>query len=188
MFKKFNRWLSGFFDNFDDHAVTYDDHPVIIQHHEYKVITGKKMDIKRLLEIEREIYGHSPWDRISFEVDMGRRSTLYLLLVDQNKHNIVGFIGASFNFYSKDVHISNIGVIPEYQRNGLGGFLLSEINHLANKYQFESVSLEVRKSNTNAQKLYQHVGFTYVQTRYHYYRDNGEDAYDMLKKLNPERI
>ena len=38
------------------------------------------------------------------------------------------------------------------------------------------MTLEVRRSNERAQKLYQSLGFEYVGVRKRYYEDNGEDA------------
>lgn len=107
-------------------------------------------------------------------------------MLDENTQRMVAFIGASFNFYSQDVHITNIGVIPEFQHQGVGTYLLKEIMRQARRYQFLSVSLEVRVSNHPAQRLYRELGFRVTQRRTHYYQDNGEDALDMIKKLDNE--
>lgn len=98
----------------------------------------------------------------------------------------MGFIGAAFNAYAQDVHITNFGVLPTWQHRGLGTFLMNEIERKAQADRFVSMSLEVRRSNQRAQRLYREIGFRQTQTRAHYYRDNGEDAFDMLKKLERE--
>ncbi|KRM67902.1 hypothetical protein FC35_GL001158 [Limosilactobacillus coleohominis DSM 14060] len=63
---------------------------------------------------------------------------------------------------------------------------MSEIERKAQADHFVSMSLEVRRSNQQAQRLYREIGFHQTQTRARYYRDNSEDAFDMLKKLERE--
>jgi ribosomal-protein-alanine N-acetyltransferase len=48
------------------------------------------------------------------------------------------------------------------------------------------VVLEVRVSNLPAQSLYRKYGFDIFTTRQRYYRDNGEDAYEMRLVLSPQ--
>lgn len=187
MFKKFSRWVAGFFDDFNGKPVGYEDRNVQIGGQPLRIVQGRILDIRQLLAMEREIYGGMPWDREAFEIDMGRPNTLYLILIDQHTSSMVAFIGATFNFYAQDVHISNIGVVPQYQMHGLGTFLLHEVERKAKRENMLSISLEVRRSNLNAQHLYRHLGFVQTDVREHYYRDDGEDAFDMLKKLDYER-
>lgn len=183
MFKKFNRWLAGFFDGINGKPVSYEDRDVVIGDTTYRVVQGRLMDTNQLVQMEREIYGGEPWDRQSFEIDIRRPNTLYLLLIEKRSLRMVAFIGASFNDYARDVHITNIGVIPSYQMHGLGTFLLREVEAQARRRNIASMSLEVRRSNLIAQRLYTHLGFAKVQLRKHYYRDDGEDAFNMLKTL-----
>lgn len=187
MFKKFSRWIAGFFDDFNGKPVSYEDHEVKISGRLFRIVQGRMLDVRQLLTMERKIYGGMPWDREAFEIDMGRPNTLYLILVDQQTSSMVAFIGATFNFYARDVHISNIGVVPQYQMHGLGTFLLHEIEQKAYRENIFSISLEVRRSNLTAQRLYRSLGFVQTDVREHYYRDDGEDAFDMLKKLDYER-
>jgi ribosomal-protein-alanine N-acetyltransferase len=49
------------------------------------------------------------------------------------------------------------------------------------------VTLEVRVSNTAAQKLYASVGFVSRGLRKGYYSDDGEDAVIMVLELAPDR-
>ncbi len=187
MFKKFRRWLAVFFDDVSGKPVSYEDRDVVIGLTRYRVLQGRTLDIHALLKMEREIYGSMPWDRTSFEIDMERPDSLYLILVDCETQAMVAFIGTNFNYYARDVHISNIGVLPAFQMHGLGTFLIKEIERKAVRDNFSSLSLEVRRSNKYAQRLYHHLGFITTQVRHHYYLDNGEDAFEMLKKLDHER-
>ena len=49
-------------------------------------------------------------------------------------------------------------------------------------YGAKECYLEVRRGNTEAVKLYERVGFRVTRTMHKYYAD-GEDAYQMVKKL-----
>lgn len=186
MFKKFRRWFAGFLDDVNGKPVHYSDHDVVVGHQRYRLVQGRTLDIHQLLQTERSIYGGTPWDRTAFEIDLSRPNTLYLLLIEADSKRLVAFIGATFNGYARDVHITNVGVIPECQMHGLGTFLLQEVERKARHDGYMSMSLEVRRSNQNAQRLYRQLGFIQTQLRRRYYRDNGEDAFDMLKKLERE--
>jgi ribosomal-protein-alanine N-acetyltransferase len=80
-----------------------------------------------------------------------------------------------------DVH--NIAVRTEYRRRGIGRMLLNQVLAEAGRRRATRVTLEVRKSNTAAQKLYQSFGFVITGVRKGYYSDNGEDALAMALEL-----
>ena len=65
-------------------------------------------------------------------------------------------------------------------------FLLREIIdqvEIDPKRRGETLSLEVRLSNTDAQRLYRRLGFSARNIRKNYYTENNEDALDMIKRL-----
>lgn len=84
----------------------------------------------------------------------------------------------------EDAHITNIAVIPEYQGRGVGSFLLTEIEQYARKNKCDRISLEVRLSNRDAQRLYRQLGFVSRAIKTAYYTEGNEDALDMVKFLN----
>jgi len=87
---------------------------------------------------------------------------------------LVGFVG-----YWKmvdEVHIISIAVRRNVRRQGIGELLLRKVLHESRNYKFDEVTLEVRKSNTAAKKLYNKYGFQSVGVRKRYYTDNFEDA------------
>jgi ribosomal-protein-alanine N-acetyltransferase len=77
-----------------------------------------------------------------------------------------------------EIHITNIAVKKQYQRQGVGTFLLRKLFSIYSDYKF--CYLEVRESNLVAQKLYQKFGFIVEYVRKNYY-SNGEDAILMSK-------
>lgn len=80
-------------------------------------------------------------------------------------------------------HITTIGVAPEHRRRGLAERLLSHLDEVLRERSIDSAVLEVRASNTTAQRLYQSCGFTVLQRLSSYYTD-GEDGFLMMKALN----
>lgn len=88
--------------------------------------------------------------------------------------HIVGFVGSWL--MADEAHITSIAVRETYRRQGIGELLLISAIELAMELKADIVTLEVRVSNTGAQKLYSKYGFTQVGLRKGYYTDNREDA------------
>ena len=73
-------------------------------------------------------------------------------------------------------------VLEEYQGNGFGSMMLDFVINLVKSVNVPNISLEVRKSNEKAIKLYEKYGFKYSHTREKYYR-NGEDALVLILEV-----
>jgi ribosomal-protein-alanine N-acetyltransferase len=73
-------------------------------------------------------------------------------------------------------HITTIAVTPAHRGQGVGELLLNALIDHAYDLHAQTITLEVRVSNSVAQKLYVKYGFQPVGTRPRYYTDNGEDA------------
>jgi ribosomal-protein-alanine N-acetyltransferase len=87
---------------------------------------------------------------------------------------VIGFTG--FWMMAGEAHIISLAVKREFRRRGLGKLLLIELVREAVKRQAEIVTLEVRVSNYEAQRLYLQYGFISKGVRRAYYTDNREDA------------
>ncbi len=93
--------------------------------------------------------------------------------------------GYCFSYLVVDeLHILNLAVDPRHQGRGIGRTLLTSVLDLGAGRGASFATLEVRKSNSVAQLLYQSVGFKQVGTRKAYYRDNGEDALVLERSLS----
>jgi len=75
-----------------------------------------------------------------------------------------------------EAHLTNIAVRKSYQQQGIGERLLISIIDLAIELKANTMTLEVRASNTPAQGLYYKYGFTQTGVRHGYYSDNREDG------------
>ncbi|MCW3787028.1 GNAT family N-acetyltransferase [Plebeiibacterium sediminum] len=81
------------------------------------------------------------------------------------------FIGFS-TFKAKQVlNIHDFVVTPDYRRNGAGYTLLSNINDYCKQNNYGKVTLEVRKDNEKAMKLYLKSGFKDCNPRMYFWEN-----------------
>ena len=136
-------------------------------------------DIPALVTIEKVIQ-FSPWSEDTFYQCIIFGAQCWVIEV---KQQIVGFV----LFFSKvgEGHILNVGVHPEYQRQGYGQRLMEKILTVAAEEMLSTLYLEVRSSNEAAIALYKKVGFHPVGLRKNYYKnqDRYEDALVLEKTL-----
>lgn len=89
-----------------------------------------------------------------------------------------------------EMHLLNIGVTPDRQRQGWGRRLLEQALLQAQRAGMTSLLLEVRPSNHRALKLYAHAGFDEVGRRKGYYpaTHGREDALVMRRLLSDAKL
>jgi ribosomal-protein-alanine N-acetyltransferase len=76
----------------------------------------------------------------------------------------------------EDSHVTTLAVDPEYRGRRFGEVLLMRLIDEAIERGAAWMTLEVRESNTVAQRLYRKYGFTTVTMRTGYYSDDNESA------------
>lgn len=138
-----------------------------------------KADVPDVMNIERHSYAY-PWSERFFLQEMSAQCAR--ALIAQLHERIVGYI--LFWTLPDEVDIHNIAVHPDFRRRGVGRQLLGKAIETAQKRASLRVTLEVRKSNFAAQKLYESQGFVATGMRHGYYSDDGEDAITMALQLN----
>ena len=138
----------------------------------------KSDDIKNVVEVETKCFT-VPWHEESFIQELNNNVALYLVAKVEEK--AVGYVGV-WKILNEG-HITNIAVHPNYRNKGIGRALVSELLLLCTKDGIETFTLEVRKSNLIAQKLYKDFGFVEAGIRKKYYSDNNEDAIIMWKTI-----
>ena len=79
--------------------------------------------------------------------------------------------------------ITNVAVHPDHRRKGFGDAIVRALLRHAKDERLESVSLEVRASNTAAIELYKRAGFTEAGRRKGFYTKPTEDALVMVCKI-----
>jgi ribosomal-protein-alanine N-acetyltransferase len=137
-------------------------------------------DVGEVYKIESMLFS-DPWPKNSFKNEVRQKDISFPFIAEENKR-IVGYIICWY--YVNDLHIGNIAVIPEKQRQGIGTFLLNQVFDYFTDYK--KAYLEVRESNKKAINLYESFGFETILRRKSYYT-NGEDALVMVK-INTKTI
>lgn len=135
-------------------------------------------DIDSLMAIERDSFA-SPWSARFFLEEL--KSPHARSLLAEIGGTVVGYV--VYWLISMDIDIHNLAVHPTYRRRGIGRSLLETVIGEARGRGLTRVTLEVRKSNQAAQRLYQSLGFAAQAVRKGYYSDDGEDAVVMALVL-----
>lgn len=136
-----------------------------------------KEHIDSVLAIEQSCFA-LPWTREDFEREMTENKlAIYSIAVLDG--NIVGYAGM-WHIVTEG-HITNVAVLQEYRRRGIGKALLERMIAIAEQKEMIGITLEVRISNIAAQKLYIKYGFRPEGFRKKYYQDTKEDAIIMWK-------
>jgi ribosomal-protein-alanine N-acetyltransferase len=138
-------------------------------------------DIEAILDIERLSFP-SPWSREAIVEELARAWAR----LDVVRDAVTGVVAAFANYWlvADELHILNIATHPERRRHGYATRLLAHMIEVARAVPCRLMTLEVRRSNVSAQRLYRRFAFRAVGVRPNYYADNQEDAIVMLLELS----
>lgn len=116
---------------------------------------------------------------VDFEAELARS---YALL--RTAKLPTGLAGFALAWRAADeLHLTDLGVLPAYRRQGVARRLVLELLAEARAAALRVVLLEVRASNGAALALYQGLGFVELDRRRRYYSDPEEDAVVMQLEL-----
>jgi [ribosomal protein S18]-alanine N-acetyltransferase len=145
--------------------------------HNIEVVKMTEENIDEVLVVENLSF-RIPWSKNAFlEEVTNNKFARYIAVAYDGR--IVGYAGMWKVI--DEGHITNIAVHPGFRGNGIGSLLMEKLIGLAKDEEVTSMTLEVRRSNLIAQKLYTKYGFLPGGVRKSYYSDNGEDAIIMWK-------
>jgi [ribosomal protein S18]-alanine N-acetyltransferase len=116
----------------------------------------------------------SPWTREMYLAELNNTGVSYFYLARTEAGQVIGF--CSFWRVLDELHINNLAVLPEHRRSGIGTDLLLRVLADGAVLGAKRATLEVRRSNEAAQKLYEKFGFTVAGVRRLYYSSPPEDA------------
>ncbi len=147
---------------------------------DFKIVKACRDNIEDIVIIENLSF-KIPWTQKSITDEILRNeSACYFCAVTGTR--TVGYAGMWQVL--DEGHITNIAVHPEFRKSGVGGTLMEALIREAEERGITALTLEVRKSNYNAQALYRKYGFEDGGMRKAYYADNREDAIIMWKRLH----
>lgn len=143
---------------------------------EVEITKMRRRHLRKVLSIEAQVYPR-PWSASLFLSELAQRSTRSYI-VARHEGEVVGYAGLMFT--GLEGHITNIAVDPSFHGRKIGSRLLMTLVTEAIGRGAETISLEVRISNTPAQKMYEKFGFSVTGTRKGYYMETNEDAFVMV--------
>jgi ribosomal-protein-alanine N-acetyltransferase len=120
----------------------------------------------------------APWRASSFaRVVSDSNQRFFVAELDRQ---VIGYGG--FWVERQQAHVAKVAVHPEHRRRGIGSAILDRLLNESRRMGLAHAYLEVRKSNTAAQALYERFGFRFERVQPNAYPDDGEDALIYLRE------
>ncbi len=132
--------------------------------------------LDQVLAIEQVSFPE-PWSRKLFEQEIKHSASEFIVMLADDK--VIGYGG--FWRVLDEAHITNVAILPELQRRGLGSRVLGRLLEIAREKGARRATLEVRESNAAGIGLYRKFGFEPVAIKTKYYTKTNEDALIMWK-------
>ncbi len=147
-------------------------------------ITIERLDpdanLDAIVEIERASFS-SPWTAEMFRWEL-RNTDVSSTYVLRTADRAVAAFCCVWTVLD-ELHINNVAVRPAWRRRGFAIALLQHVMDLAARQGATRATLEVRRSNLAALRLYDRLGFTVTAVRPNYYSNPVEDALILWRAL-----
>jgi ribosomal-protein-alanine N-acetyltransferase len=139
-------------------------------------------DLDEIMVIERASFS-APWTAESIAEEIARPWSIFRVL-----RNGDGQLCAYLNFWViyDELHILNIATHREHRRCGYARALMEELLAEAERNAVTEIMLEVRRTNEEAQRLYESLAFVRIGVRSRYYSDRGEDAIVYARRIGSD--
>ncbi len=128
-------------------------------------------DIGDVLKIEQECFS-DPWSESGFYAELALDVSHFIVYSENEK--IIGF--ACMQCICDEGYVINFAVLPQFRNKGIGSNLLEALISFSKARNLSFMTLEVRKSNLSAIRLYMSKGFSIVGIRPNFYSKPNEDA------------
>lgn len=129
-------------------------------------------DLDGILAVDAATFDR-PWTRAMYEWEW-THSDVARFYVARSGGAVVAYCAGWIIF--DELHVNNLAVDPPWRRRGVAGALLTFVLQAAVVEGASRATLEVRRSNEAARRLYERFGFAYAGVRTAYYRQPVEDA------------
>jgi ribosomal-protein-alanine N-acetyltransferase len=136
-------------------------------------VLGSPADLDGILEIDAASFLR-PWTREMYEAELENPAVTRIFIARTAESPVAAYCATWFLL--PEVHINNLAVRPDHRRRGLATTLLGRVLQLAAEAGGERATLEVRRSNHAARRLYEGLGFRVRGVRADYYTEPVEDA------------
>jgi len=165
-------------------------------------------DINQVVAIDRQAFS-TPWSARSYAYEVSESTYSHMVVLERTAPKpiqgwrrllrgfgstapeemvteVIGY-GGLWNIMD-EAHVSTIATASDERGNGYGELLLAAMIQRSITLEAAYIVLEVRVTNTVAQALYKKYDFEITDRKKNYYRDDGEDAFDMRLDLTNETI
>jgi len=143
----------------------------------FEILPATWRDLGALRRLERECFPVDAWPLLDLIGVLSFSNVLRLKAVRDDQ--MVGFVAGDKRPAQNLAWIATIGVLPDYQRQGIASALLDACE---NRLNVARVRLSVRVGNNPAIRLYESRGYQPVGKWASYYQD-GSDAIILEKSL-----
>jgi [ribosomal protein S18]-alanine N-acetyltransferase len=130
-------------------------------------------DLDGVIAIEEATF-HNPTTRQWYESELQRPDVCFVFVIRTEDTPVAGF--CAFWKVVDQIHINNLAIHPARRKHGLGTHLLAAVLDEAERLGAPHATLEVRRSNAAARRLYEQAGFSIAGVRTSYYTNPIEDA------------
>ena len=130
-------------------------------------------DLDEVIEIEKRCFTN-PWTREMFMGELERADVVRAYVARTAGWAVAGYCSAWL--VADELHVNNLAVRPECRRSGVGRALVEHALDAAAREGARRATLEVRRSNAPALRLYERLGFKAAGVRRGYYTNPREDA------------
>lgn len=145
--------------------------------HFMEILTASLRDLNPLRRLEHACFGADAWSLFDLVAVLTFPDVVRLKAVVGR--DMVGFVAGDPRPAQGFSWIATIGVLPAFQRQGIGGALLRACE---GQLRTPRVRLSVRLQNGPAIRLYEREGYQRMNVWHAYYNDGG-DALVMEKEL-----
>ena len=146
----------------------------------FEIVPMKAADLDDIMDIERVSF-RAPWSRQVFVEELDREWAHVDVIHERAQGPVLGFV--NYWLVRDEVHVLNVATHPDVRRHGHAARLLEHVIGFSHRHHCRYLTLEVRRSNEAAQRLYKKYGFRAVGIRPNYYVEDHEDAIVMLLEL-----
>lgn len=139
-------------------------------------------DLDGVLAIEEASF-NNPTTREWYEAELQRPEVCHIYVLRTPDWPVAAF--CAFWRVEDQIHINNLAVRPELRGQGLASRLLSSVLAELAQEGADRATLEVRRSNLPALRLYAKAGFVEAGVRRNYYTQPVEDALVLVRRPPP---
>ena len=132
-------------------------------------------DMEQIMAIEKVSFP-TPWSENMFrkELKVSMSRNFVARIKSERGKELIGYM--NYWIYAGESHLNNIAVRRDYRRKGIASKLMTEMIRKSLKEGAALGTLEVRRTNEAASRLYERYGYIMKGVRPNYYDDTKEDG------------